>query len=63
MLAAGAVGSSQGSLRFDVVGSRLTASFNGRVVAAATDYAIAAAGSFGLRGVGIGGRFDNYSAA
>ena len=62
LLSTGRVYASRGWLRFDVIGGQLTARFNGRVVAAAVDYKIAAAGSVGLRAVGGGGRFEAYSA-
>jgi subtilisin family serine protease len=62
LLSAGRVYASRGWLRFDVVGGQLTARFNGRVVAASVDYTIAAAGSVGLRAVGVGARYEAYSA-
>jgi hypothetical protein len=62
LLSAGRVYASRGWLRFDVVGGQLTARFNGRVVAAAADHMIAAAGSVGLRAVGVGARCEAYSA-
>lgn len=62
LLSAGRVYASRGWLRFDVVGGQLTARFNGRVVAAAADHTIAAAGSVGLRAVGVGARYEAYSA-
>ena len=62
LLSAGRVYASRGWLRFDVVGGQLTARVNGRVVAASVDYTIAAAGSVGLRAVGVGARYEAYSA-
>jgi hypothetical protein len=62
LLSMGRVYASRGWLRFDVVGGQLTARFNGRVVAAAVDYTIAAAGSVGMRAVGAGARYEAYSA-
>lgn len=51
-----------GTLGFDVVGSRLTLSFNGTVLLTARDTAITAAGGVGLRAGGIGTRVDDYTA-
>ena len=62
LLSAGRVYASRGWLRFDVVGGQLTARFNGRVVAAAVDGTITAAGSVGLRAVGAGVRYETYLA-
>jgi len=62
LLSAGRVYASRGWLRFDVIGGQLTARFNGRVVAAAVDGSIAAAGSVGMRAAGAGARFETYMA-
>jgi len=62
LLSSGRVYASRGWLRFDVVGGQLTARFNGRVVAAAVDGTIAAAGSVGMRAVGAGARLETYMA-
>ena len=63
LLASGLVRSASGGLRFDVIGDRLTVSFNGWVVASARDSAITRAGGLGLRAVGYGARVDSYNAA
>jgi len=62
LLSAGRVYASRGWLRFDVIGGQLTARFNGRVVAAAVDGTLAAAGSVGMRAVGVGARYETYTA-
>ena len=56
-----AIGGS-GTLRFDVVGSSLTLSLNGRQLAAAYDSTLSGAGAMGLRFVGAGATADFYSA-
>ena len=63
LLAKQRVSGNRGELRFDVVGSQLTARFNGRVAAQAVDQQITAAGSVGLRAVGAGGRAETYAVA
>jgi len=63
LLAQRRVSSSRGELRFDVVGSQLTASFNGRTVAQAVDGQITAAGSVGLRAEGLGVRAETFAAS
>jgi len=63
LLAKQRVSGSRGELRFDVVGSQLTARFNGRLAAQAVDQQITAAGSVGLRTVGVGGRVETYAVA
>jgi subtilisin family serine protease len=62
LLSSGRVYNSRGWLRFDVVGDQLVARFNGRIVAAAIDRTILAAGSVGMRAGGAGTRFEAYSA-
>lgn len=51
-----------GSLRFDVVGDRLSLSFNGRRVVSARDGVIKAAGAVGVRADGSGGRIGSFTA-
>ena len=63
LLASGLVRSGSGTLRFDVIGDRLTVLFNGWVVTTARDTAITRAGGLGLRAVGYGARVDSYRAA
>ena len=63
LLSSGRVYASRGWLRFDVVGGQLTARFNGRVVAAAVDGTLAAAGSVGMRAVGVGARYETFLAS
>ena len=61
-LATGPVPAASGVLRFEVIGSSLTLFFNGVRVSAAFDTLIAAAGAIGVRAIGAGVSFDNYSA-
>jgi subtilisin family serine protease len=61
VLATGRVSSSRGTLEFNVVGSQLTARFNGRVAAQAVDHEITAAGSVGLRTGWAGARVETYA--
>jgi subtilisin family serine protease len=51
-----------GSLRFDVVGSRLSLFFKGRRVASVRDGTIAAAGAVGVQADGSGGRIGSFTA-
>jgi hypothetical protein len=51
-----------GTLQFDVVGSRLTLSFNGATLLSALDSTLAAAGSVGIRAGGVGSRINAFSA-
>lgn len=60
LLKSATVGTGTGLLRFDVVGSSLRLYLNGALVASATDTAITAAGSVGIRG--INAAFDDFSA-
>ncbi|MFM8984869.1 MAG: hypothetical protein ACKONH_02215 [Planctomycetia bacterium] len=61
VLATGRVSSSRGALEFEVVGSQLTARFNGRVAAQAVDHEITNAGSVGLRTGWAGARVETYA--
>jgi subtilisin family serine protease len=63
LLAKHRVSSGRGELRFDVIGSQLTARFNGRIVAQAVDGQITAAGSVGLRAEGLGVRAETFAAS
>jgi hypothetical protein len=51
-----------GSLRFDVVGDRLSLFFNGRRVSSVRDVAITTAGAVGVRAEGPGGRIGSFTA-
>jgi len=62
LLAARAAPRGSGMLQFDVVGSSLTLSLNGRVLLAAHDNAITRPGSVGVRITGTGNRLDNFVA-
>jgi subtilisin family serine protease len=62
LLASGAAGGSAGLLEFTVVGSSLSLSFNGSVVATASDTAITGAGGVGLRQWGAGVAVDDFAA-
>jgi hypothetical protein len=61
-LAIGNTTSTTGVLQFDVVGTSLTLSLNGTVIAAATDGVITAAGGVGLRCFGTS-TVDSYAAS
>jgi hypothetical protein len=52
-----------GLLQFDVVGNRLTLSFNGRGLLDVRDDAIARPGSVGARISGFANRIDDFQAA
>jgi hypothetical protein len=62
-LASAPVGSSSGTLRFDVQGTSLSLYLNGALAASATDGMITAAGSLGLRGYGAGVSWDDFAAS
>ena len=63
VLASRALHYGSGVLQFDVVGSRLTLSFNGETLLAAQDSKLTAAGGVGIRTGGAGSRFNAFSAA
>jgi hypothetical protein len=58
LLTSGITSSNSGLLRLDVVGSTLKLNFNDVQIASSTDTEIAAAGLFGV--LGLGGSYDNY---
>jgi hypothetical protein len=62
LLAARAAPRGGGSLQFDVVGSALTLSMNGRLMLSVRDNAITRPGSVGVRITGAGTRLDNFIA-
>lgn len=62
LLAARAAPRGGGLLGFDVVGSSLTLSFNGRTLLQVHDSAITRPGSVGVRITGAGNRFDTFVA-
>ena len=62
LIAARATSSGSGRMQFDVVGSSLTLSLNGRVLVRAQDSTITRPGTVGVRLTGIGTRLDNFLA-
>jgi len=62
LLAARAAPRGGGLLQFDVVGSSLTLSLNGRTLLGVHDNAITRPGSVGVRITGAGNRVDNFVA-